>query len=136
MTDHDGGGESTDDWTTGVAAFVVVSCPRCRQRWYLPRSCCPACGYDRPQHRVATPDGVVVAATVVHRPPATFEDAPYAIVLVDLVDGIRVMGRSEPTIRAGERVTVHFTGNPLLPYFQLIEAATAYAHNPERSRTP
>ena len=136
MTDHHGGGESADDWTTGVAAFVVVSCPRCRQRWYLPRSRCPACGYDEPQHRVAKPDGVVAAATVVHRPPASFGDAPYAIVLVDLVDGIRVMGRSEPTIRPGEHVTAHFTGSPLLPYFQLIEAATADAHDRERGQTP
>lgn len=56
--------------------------------------------------------------------------------LVDLVDGIRVMGRSEPTIRPGEHVTAHFTGNPLLPYFQLIEAATADANDRERSQTP
>jgi uncharacterized OB-fold protein len=112
----------------------MVSCPRCRQRWYLALRGCPACGYDEPQHRVAKPDGVVTAATVVHRPPAPFNDAPYAIVLVDLVDGIRVMGRSEATIRPGDHVTAHFTGNPLLPYFQLIAAADA--HNRERSQTP
>jgi hypothetical protein len=135
VTHHHDANESADDWTVGVAAFVVVSCPRCRQRWYLPRSCCPACGYDKPQHRVAKPDGVVAAATVVHRAPAPFGDAPYAIVLVDLVDGIRVMGRSEPTIRPGEHVTANFTGDPLLPYFRLIEAATADVHNRERSQT-
>jgi hypothetical protein len=78
----------------------------------------------------------VAAATVVHRPPASFSEAPYAIVLVDLVDGIRVMGRSEPTIGPGERVTAHFTGSPLLPHFQLIEATTADAHNRERSQAP
>ena len=32
MTDHQGANESADDWTMGVAAFVMVSCPRCQQR--------------------------------------------------------------------------------------------------------
>jgi uncharacterized OB-fold protein len=126
----------TDDWTTGTATFVVLICPRCRQRWYLPHGRCPACGHDEPQHRPAHPDGVVVAATVVHRPPAPFGDAPYGIVLVDLVDGIRVMGRSEPTIRPGEHVRALFRGDPLLPYFQRIEAAVADADNQERGQTP
>jgi hypothetical protein len=41
-----------------------------------------------------------------------------------------------PDLRPGEHVTANFTGNPLLPYFRLIEAATADAHNRERSQAP
>ena len=136
MTDHHDANESADDWTKGMAAFVVVSCPRCRQRWYLPRSCCPACGYDKPQHRVAKPEGVVAAATVVHRAPAPIRRRA----LHDRAGRSRRRHPGDGPQRAGHpsrrtrRRELH--RRPSAAYFQLIEAATADVNSRERSQTP
>lgn len=109
--------ESAEDWTTAPARFVVTQCPACHQRWYLRRNNCPKCGCDTPQFGVASPSGTVVASTIVHRPPPPFTGEPYAIVLVDLIDGVRVMGRSDLVTKPGDHVTAYFVGDPGIPHF-------------------
>jgi len=91
------------------AGLEMQECRACRDRWYLPRSLCRSCGSDRIENMPAGGDGVVHAATTIHRAPGPeFADSlPYGIVLVDLDEGVRVMGRAPPNITIGTRVRCH-----------------------------
>ena len=92
--------------TAESAGLVLQECRACGDRWYLPRSLCRSCGSDRIENMPAGGDGVVHAATTIHRAPGPeFADAvPYGIVLVYLDEGVRVMGRAPPDIAIGMRV--------------------------------
>lgn len=110
------------DWTQGGTALQVQQCPACPARWYFRRNFCPGCGHASPLTRTAQGDGVVEAVTIVHRAPSeAFRAlAPYAIVLVGLSEGVRVMAHGSLDLAIGDRV--HFSlrtvaGQPL-PYFR------------------
>jgi uncharacterized OB-fold protein len=55
---------------------------------------CPRCLGDAIEWRTATGDGVVYAASVHHLPGPgrDADDVPYTVALVDLDEGVRVMG--------------------------------------------
>lgn len=116
----------TADWTQGVERLVASRCASCGHRWYLPRNACPRCGSADLAASVTAGTGTVVAATTVHRAPpgAAPVDGPFGLVLVDLDDGVRVMGRSPVGLRPGERVAVRFdrlgppTGERPVPFFE------------------
>ena len=95
--------------TADSAGLECQECRACGDRWYLPRSLCRSCGSDRVENLPAGGDGVVHASTTIHRAPGPeFADAvPYGIVLVDLDEGVRVMGRAPPDIAIGTRVRCH-----------------------------
>ena len=92
--------------TADSAGLECQECRACGDRWYLPRSLCRSCGSDAVEAVAAAGEGVVHAATTIHRAPGPeFADAvPYGIVLVDLDEGVRVMGRAPPDIAIGTRV--------------------------------
>jgi uncharacterized OB-fold protein len=79
-----------------------LRCTRCGAGQRLLREACTACGEQTLQWRVASGAGVVYAVTEVVRAPskALQADAPYTLVLVDLAEGPRVMGRG----RAGAAI--------------------------------
>jgi uncharacterized OB-fold protein len=64
----------------------------CGKVYYPPRK---VCGEDREFETVVMPrDGNVITYTVIHVPPSGFEDqSPYALALVELDNGVRVMGQ-------------------------------------------
>ncbi len=70
----------------------AARCTGCGKVLYPPRLVCPACK-GREFETVTLPrEGHVVAPTVVRVPPAGFtEDAPLAIAIVELSNGVRVM---------------------------------------------
>ncbi|WP_163849178.1 Zn-ribbon domain-containing OB-fold protein [Pseudooceanicola aestuarii] len=80
-------------------------CPACDARWYLPRPACPRCG-GAAQTRQAAGTGHVYAVTTQHRAPARdFPVAPpWRIGLIDLAEGVRVMGHVDPVATIGARV--------------------------------
>lgn len=88
-------------------------CPAC-QRWsFYPRAACPHCGALGPELRAVSGAGRVYAVTTVRRSP--FEDLgsePYDVALVDLDEGVRVMGRlldaPAGSVRIGTAVWVAF----------------------------
>ena len=92
------------DRTTGAALLAYDECRSCGRRWALPRTGCPACGTPDPHRRAATGRGLVAAVTVVH--PSSGE--PYSLILVDLDEGVRVMGRAAPGLVVGARVRAAF----------------------------
>ena len=109
------------DWTQGGNFIAIQRCRACRHVWYFARSFCPVCGVDAPETSAASGRGVVHAATLVHRAPSDdFKAlAPYRIVLVDLEEGVRVMGHADPELAIGDRVrcTVRTIAGRPLPSF-------------------
>lgn len=111
------------DWTEGVPALLVSSCGACQHRWYFPRGFCPVCGSDDVHRSRSLGAGSVVAVSTVHRFPTSGGggQAPFAIALVDLDDGVRVLGRCGLDTRVGDRVVARFGGDDaavtLRPFF-------------------
>lgn len=108
---------SSDDTAAFWAAtrdrrLVVPWCPRCDRGIWYPRLVCPGClGEDLDQRELGG-DGVVYAVSVQHRPGPGRDpdDGPYAVVLVDLDDGIRllsnVVGCAADDVTVGLAVTL------------------------------
>ncbi|AGP60593.1 Zn-ribbon domain-containing OB-fold protein [Streptomyces rapamycinicus] len=83
-------------------------CTHCDRLQFYPRLLCVHCGGPVEQLALSG-HGTVYSFTVVHRAPAGFTGlAPYAVTLVDLDEGVRVMGRlitdRPEDIRIGGRV--------------------------------
>lgn len=79
----------------GQAALLGNSCSACERMFFPARSVCPYCwdpGTLSP-YRFFGP-GRLYAATVIRVAPVGFQ-APYAIGLVDLPEGVRVMAQLE-----------------------------------------
>lgn len=98
------------DWTQGTPALVVSECRPCRHRWYFRRGFCPRCGSDDIRRSRSAGIGSVVAVSVVRRSPSTRPagQVPFAIALVDLDEGIRVLGRCGLDVEIGNRVVASF----------------------------
>jgi uncharacterized OB-fold protein len=92
--------------------FVLPWCTDCERAIWYPRTTCPACFGSAVEWRDDSGDGTVYAASVHHRPGPGRDaaDAPYAVVLVDLDAGVRMMsnvvGCPPADVAAGMRVTV------------------------------
>ncbi len=100
-------------------------CRACDAAIFYPRAICPACGALEPVWEVSAGEGTIHACSVVHRAPPAFADkAPYAVLLVDLDEGFRMMGgldADDPeTVSIGDRVRITFRDGPEgrpVPYF-------------------
>ena len=89
----------------------IQRCPDCERHVFYPRAVCPTCMSDRLEWVTASGSGVLYSFTIVHRAaPAGFaDDLPYAVGLVDLDEGVRLMATLDidgPAI--GQRVAVGF----------------------------
>lgn len=98
------------DWTGGEPRICYDECRACARRWALPRTACPHCGAPDPHRRPSSGAGTVAAMTVVHRAPAGghHRPTPFALVLVDLDEGVRAMGRADGVGGVGDRVLARF----------------------------
>ncbi len=114
------------DWTQGSEGIAYQACPACKAVWYFHRGFCPSCGNRNPQSRQAGGQGVVHAVTLVTRAPSEElrAHAPYAIALVDVDEGFRVMAHAEQGLVIGERVQCRFIqmAGRLLPRFEKLPA--------------
>ena len=75
--------------------LVVQRCAECGRWIWQPRPLCASCGaLDPPWHTVSG-NGVVASWTVVHPPvlPAWADDVPFTVLLVELAEGVRMVGR-------------------------------------------
>jgi uncharacterized OB-fold protein len=118
MTEQSGGRPPEPEITPDAEAYWDMArtdavrscqrCTRCGRLQFYPRLLCVRCGGAVEQTPLSG-HGTVYSFTVVHRAPAGFTGlAPYAVALVDLDEGIRVMGRlitdNPDDIRIGRRV--------------------------------
>jgi uncharacterized OB-fold protein len=74
--------------------LLLPWCRECGQPFWYPRATCPRCLGEAVEWRSAVGDGTVYAVSVQHNPgPGRDEaDGPYAVALIDLDEGVRVMG--------------------------------------------
>ena len=74
--------------------LLIMHCRACDRPYFYPRRYCPRCWSDETEWREASGRGTVYTYSVVHQNPAPpFRDwCPYAVVLVDLEEGVRIMG--------------------------------------------
>ncbi|AUC97836.1 hypothetical protein CWS35_29025 [Bradyrhizobium sp. SK17] len=73
--------------------LLLQHCRQCRHVQYYQQAICRACGGDELEHRAATGRGKVHSFSVVHRAPgpAFKADVPYAVLLVELAEGPRMI---------------------------------------------
>jgi uncharacterized OB-fold protein len=73
--------------------LVMQRCESCNRLIWYPRFLCHHCGARSLRWEELSGQGVVYAVSVHHRPahPAFAERVPYAVVLVDLEEGVRMM---------------------------------------------
>lgn len=114
------------DWTAGSEAVVYQRCTACGAVQYFRRDFCAACGSNDLAQLRASGEGTVHAVTVVHRAATSEarEHVPFKIVLIDAVEGFRMMAHGASDLAVGDRVTVRFarfTGR-LVPYFERTSA--------------
>jgi uncharacterized OB-fold protein len=87
--------EASDPFWEATRAdrLVVQWCTACDRAVFFPRAVCPACLGDELEWRPSVGTGRVYAVTVEHRPqdPRLASRAPYAVALVDVDDGWRML---------------------------------------------
>lgn len=83
-------------------------CRACGATHWFPRPFCPHCGSNHVDYSACGGAGRIAAVTIVHRAPTpVYRDrVPYAIALVDLDEGIRVMGHVPTSMTVGQHVAV------------------------------
>lgn len=107
--------------------LLLQWCRACDAPVHYPREACPRCLGDALDWREASGRGEVYAVSVMHRPghPGLRDRVPYAVALVDLEEGARLMtnvvGCPPDAVRPG--LAVRVTWEPLsdgraLPLFE------------------
>ena len=107
--------------------LVVQRCASCSTWVWQPRPLCPACNTSDPVWTDVGGAGTVASWTVIHPPVlrAWVRDTPFAVLLVELDEGVRMVGRlvdADPEdLAMGARVTLQWRreGPTLLPAWTL-----------------
>ena len=84
----------TRPYWDGCAAgeLRIQRCVDCREPYFYPRDICPACGSANVEWFAASGRATLYSYIINHRPAPGFEDeAPYAIAVVQLAEGPRLM---------------------------------------------
>lgn len=111
--------------------LLLQHCLDCAAVHYYQQGLCRACGSERLEHRAASGRGTVHSFSVVHRAPgpAFKDETPYAILLVELQEGPRMISRltgADPAVAdfglAVELVCVPVDAEIALPYFRPVAA--------------
>jgi uncharacterized OB-fold protein len=109
------------DWTKGEPAIVYQSCRACGGLQYFRRRFCAVCGSAELVEHRASGEGTVYATSLVLRAatPETRAHVPYNIVLVDTLEGFRMMAHGDNDLAIGDQVTARFERftDRLIPYF-------------------
>ena len=90
--------------------LVIQRCEPCDSFFWYPRAFCPRCLRDTPAWSEVAGTGTVYAVSVHHRAPSPElrDRTPYAVTLVDLDEGVRLMsnvvGCPPEAVHVGQRV--------------------------------
>lgn len=116
-------------WLEGARAGVLLiqRCDSCETLRHPPGPMCPRCHAMDWTAVPASGKGVIYSYTIHHKPPIAGFEAPFAVVLIELVEGVRMIGGlvavDIQTVRIGLPVEVQF-GDPqtgALPMWRLAE---------------
>jgi uncharacterized protein len=101
--------------------LLYQTCSACKQVQFYPRPFCAKCGGDKLSWATSKGTGTIYAVTTVERAPTDDFRAlqPYAIALVDLDEGFRMMAHADSSVAIGDRVRAAFFqhGERHLPRF-------------------
>jgi uncharacterized OB-fold protein len=102
--------------------LLLQHCADCGGTQYYQQATCRACGGEHLTHRAASGRGTVHSFSVVHRAPgpAFKADVPYAVLLVELEEGPRMIS----TYVGGSPDEVGFDMPVMLAFDQITEEVT------------
>jgi uncharacterized OB-fold protein len=91
----------------------AAKCKNCGYIAFPPRLVCPRCQSRAFEKIILADAGKIVTYTIIRVPPQPFSDqAPYAVGIVDLDDGVRLMGQvvdcAFEELKVGQRVKIEF----------------------------
>jgi uncharacterized OB-fold protein len=103
-------------------ALLLQHCADCGHVQYYQQAICRACGSEHIEHRPASGRGKVHSFSVVHRAPgpAFKGDVPYAVILVELEEGPRMIS----TFTGGSPESVTFDMDVVLTLEKVNEEIT------------
>lgn len=94
MTDLTGDPTTLPFWEGAVRGeFLLQRCEACASHQFYPRPFCLSCGSDALVWTATAGLGTVYSRTVVHIEVRPGLEPPYAVLLVELDEGPRVLGR-------------------------------------------
>jgi uncharacterized OB-fold protein len=82
---------------TAAGELRIQRCGGCGLLRHPPGPMCPRCGATKPEFQVATGTGVVYSYVVHHHPPLPGKRLPLLIALVELTEGVRMVGELPDT---------------------------------------
>jgi uncharacterized OB-fold protein len=93
--------------------YEAAECAKCGRTFFPPRVVCASCGGREFRRSVLPLEGTVETFTVIRVAPSGFADeAPYAVGIVKLVNGVRltaqIVDASPEEIAIGDRVRLEF----------------------------
>jgi uncharacterized OB-fold protein len=80
---------------TAAGELRIQVCNACGARRFPPGPACPACGALDRGHEVASGRGTVFSYVVHRYPPMPGKELPIVIALIDLEEGVRMVGEVE-----------------------------------------
>jgi len=114
-------------WDAAKAHRLVVQrCEDCKMHIFIPRSNCTSCFSDRLEWVEVSGEGTIYTYTIARRPagPAFKEEVPYAVAIIDLKEGPRILSNvvtdDVEGVTIGQKVCVIFddvTEDVTLPKF-------------------
>jgi uncharacterized OB-fold protein len=110
--------------------LLVQRCRQCGAHQFYARPFCLACGADDPEWVVASGGGTVYSAVCVRIPVVDDLPVPYAVGLVELDEGPRMLARLGAGCEIGSRVAARWlerAGQPPVPGFVLEESTNGTA---------
>jgi uncharacterized OB-fold protein len=80
-------------WTgTAAGELRIQRCGECGLLRHPPGPMCPRCGATKPEYQLAAGTGTVYSYVVHHHPPVPGKELPVVIALVELDEGVRMVG--------------------------------------------
>jgi uncharacterized OB-fold protein len=117
---------------TAAGELRIQRCGQCGTLRHPPGPGCPACGALRPEHIVAAGTGEVYSYVVHHHPPVPGRRLPIVVALVELVEGVRMVGElldvTPDQVRVGAPVRVDLVridDELTIPAWRLVETEGA-----------
>ena len=77
---------------TARGELRIQRCGGCGALRHPPGPMCPACSDDKPEYLLAAGTGEVYSYVVHHHPPVPGHQAPFVVALVQLTEGVRMVG--------------------------------------------
>ncbi|MFD4637944.1 bifunctional MaoC family dehydratase N-terminal/OB-fold nucleic acid binding domain-containing protein [Lentzea sp. NPDC058436] len=87
----------------------IQRCGGCGLLRHPPGPMCPECGATKPKYLVSDGHGVIYSYVVHHHPQVPGKQTPFVIALIELDEGVRMLGEFDGEPAIGQRVEVVFT---------------------------